>query len=111
MALRCLISSLKAVLCVAMALVCSGCSEAVVLTHETEMGGVVAYLFKEERGGPMGSPHRREALQMIERKCPSGYAVIKDGEVVSHGTLSSLEGQESEVLGRRWGIQFRCKGR
>lgn len=111
MASRCPISSFKAALCVAMALVCSGCSEAVVLMHETETGGVVAYLFKEERGGPMGSPHRREALQVIERKCPLGYAVIKDGEVASHGTLSSLEGQESEVLGRRWGIQFRCKGR
>ncbi len=94
-----------------MALVGSGCSEAVVLTHETETGGVVAYLFKEERGGAMGSPHRREALQMIERKCPTGYTLIKDGEVASHRTLSSLEGQESDVLGRRWGIQFLCKGR
>ena len=80
------------------------------LTRETNRGGVVTYLFKEERGGPMGSPHRREALKVMERKCPSGYTVVKDGEVTSHGTMSSLEGQESEVIGRRWGIQFRCKG-
>ena len=78
MASRCPISSFKALLCVAMALVGSGCSEAVVLTHETETGGVVAYLFKEERGGAMGSPHRREALQMIERKCPTGYTLINN---------------------------------
>ena len=31
----------------------AGCSEAVLLTHETETGGVVTYLFKEDRGGPI----------------------------------------------------------
>ena len=30
-----------------------GCSQAVLLTHETEQGGVVTYLFKEDLGGPM----------------------------------------------------------
>lgn len=100
----------KAVTCAAILLVCTGCSDAVLLTRETDRGGVVTYLFKEERGGPMGSPHRREALKVMERKCPAGYTVVKDGEVPSHGSMSSLEGQESEVTGRRWGIQFRCKG-
>ncbi|MCX5721049.1 MAG: hypothetical protein NT179_03340 [Nitrospirae bacterium] len=88
---------------------CVGCSQAVLLTHETEQGGVVTYLFKEDRGGPMGSPHRREALTLIERKCPSGYTVLKDGEVRGYGSMSSVEGAEGEVSGRRWGIQFRCK--
>jgi hypothetical protein len=87
----------------------AGCSDAVTLTRETEGGGVVTYLFKEERGGPMGSPHRKEALKAMERKCPSGYIVLKDGEVPSYGSMSSVEGQEGEVTGRRWGIQFKCK--
>lgn len=87
----------------------AGCSDAVTLTRETETGGVVTYLFKEERGGPMGSPHRKEALKAMERKCPSGYTVVKDGEVPSYGSMSSVEGQEGEITGRRWGIQFRCK--
>lgn len=87
----------------------AGCSDAVTLTRETEIGGVVTYLFKEERGGPMGSPHRKDALKAMERKCPSGYTVLKDGEVPSYGSMSSVEGQEGEVTGRRWGIQFRCK--
>jgi hypothetical protein len=92
-----------------LSLICAGCSDAVLLSHETENGGVVTYLFKEDRGGPMGSPHRREALKVMERKCPSGYAVIKDGEVQGYASMSSVEGQEGEVSGRRWGIQFKCK--
>ncbi len=88
----------------------AGCSEAVLLTHETDTGGVVTYLFKEDRGGPMGSPHRRNALKLIEGKCPSGYTVLKDGEVQGYSSMSSVEGAEGEVSGRRWGIQFRCKG-
>jgi hypothetical protein len=91
-------------------LVCAGCSQAVMLTHETENGGVVTYLFKEDRGGPMGSPHRREAIQVMEKKCPSGYTILKDGEVQGYSSMSSVEGSEGEIIGRRWGMQFRCKG-
>jgi hypothetical protein len=86
-----------------------GCSDAVQLTHETEQGGVVTYLFKEDRGGPMGSPHRKEALRLIDKKCPAGYVVVRDGEMKGYGSMSSVEGQEGEMTGRRWGIQFRCK--
>ena len=87
----------------------AGCSQAVLMTHETEQGGVVTYLFKEDRGGPMGSSHRRDALKIIEKKCPSGYTVIKEGEVQGYSNMSSVEGAEGEVSGRRWGIEFRCK--
>lgn len=85
------------------------CSDAVRLTHETDNGGVVTYLYKEERGGPMGSPYRREALQVIDKKCPVGYVVIRDGEVQGYASMSGRDGQEGEVTGRHWGIQFRCK--
>jgi hypothetical protein len=77
--------------------------------EETEQGGVVTYLFKEDRGGPMGSPHRKTALKLIDTKCPSGYSVVRDGEMRGYGSMSSVEGQEGEMTGRRWGIQFRCK--
>lgn len=105
----CRISPWVLSVCAMLASVMAGCSDAVTLTRETESGGVVTYLFKAERGGPMGSPHRKEALKVMEKKCPSGYAVIKAGEVPSYSSLSSVEGQEGEETGRRWGIQFRCK--
>ena len=87
----------------------SGCSDAVHMTHETETGGIVTYLYKEDRGGPMGSPHRKAALQMIDKKCPAGYIVMRDGEVKGTPMISSQEGTTDEDSGRRWGIQFRCK--
>ncbi len=91
------------------AVLLAGCSDAVQLTHETENAGLVTYLFKEDRGGPMGSPHRKEALKVMEKKCPAGYLVVRDGEMKGSGSMSSREGQEGEITGRRWGIQFRCK--
>ena len=45
----------------------------------------------------------------MEGKCPSGYVVLKEGEVQGYGSMSSVEGQEGEVTGRRWGMQFICK--
>jgi hypothetical protein len=98
----------KAVWLVAL-VVLSGCSDAVQMTQETEREGVVSYLFKEDRGGPMGSPHRKAALKLIDEKCPSGYSVVRDGEMRGYGSMSSVEGQEGEITGRRWGIHFRCK--
>jgi hypothetical protein len=86
-----------------------GCSNAVLVINETEQGGIMTYLFKEDRGGPMGSPHRMDALKRIEGKCPSGYTTLKDGEVQGYSSMSSVEGAEGEITGRRWGIQFRCK--
>ena len=70
---------------------------------------MVTYLFKEDGGGPMGSPHRRDALKLIDGKCPSGFTILNDGEAQGYSSMSSVEGAEGEVSGWRWGIQFRCK--
>ncbi len=95
--------------CCAVAALLAGCSDAVQLTHETEAGGIVTYLYKEDRGGPMGSRHRKEALEVIDKKCPTGYFVMRDGEVKGTPMISGQEGQTEEDASRRWGIQFRCK--
>jgi hypothetical protein len=92
-----------------MLVISAGCSQAVLMTQETENEGIVTYLFKEDRGGPMGSPHRRDALKLIEDKCPSGFSILKDGEVLGYSSMSSVQGAEGEMTGRRWGVQFRCK--
>ena len=109
MDLRCPVKQWAKVIGSAVLVLSVGCSQAVLLTHETEQGGVVTYLFKEDKGGPMGSPYRRDALKLIEEKCPSGYIVLKDGEVQGYSSMSSVGGAEGEVSGRRWGIEFRCK--
>ena len=63
MDLRCPGKLWTKVIGLAMLVISVGCSQAVLLTHETEQGGVVTYLFKEDLGGPMGSPYRRDALK------------------------------------------------
>ena len=109
MDLRCPLKPWTKVIWLAMLVISVGCSQAVLLTHETETGGVVTYLFKEDQGGPMGSPHRKDAVKLIEGKCPSGFSILQDGEVQGYSSMSSVQGAEGEVTGRRWGIQFRCK--
>ena len=109
MDLCCRGKEISAGLVIALLCVVDGCYDAVTLVKETATSGVVSYLFKEERGGPMGSPHRKEALKVMEKKCPSGYVVLKEGEVQGYGSMSSVEGQEGEATGRRWGMQFICK--
>jgi len=87
---------------------CLGCSDAVKLIQVTETGGIVTYLFKEERGGAMFSPFRSQAFEVMKQKCPSGYAIMKEGETRGYHSVS-LEGTEDEIRNRRWAIQFRCK--
>lgn len=79
MDLRCPVKRWTKVIGLAALVISVGCSNAVLLINETEQGGIVTYLFKEDRGGPMGSPHRMDALKRIEGKCPSGYTILKDG--------------------------------
>jgi hypothetical protein len=109
MDLRCPVKQWPKVIGSAVLVLSVGCSQAVLLTHETEQGGVVTYLFKEDKDGPMGSPYRRDALKLIEVKCPAGYIVLNDGEVQGYSSMSTVGGAEGEVSGRRWGIEFRCK--
>jgi hypothetical protein len=110
MDLRCPVDYRQAVVCLAVSLACIGCSQAALLIHETDSGGVMTYLYKEDRGGPMGSPYRRAALKAMDKKCPFGYTVLKEGDVQGTGTMSGVEGREGDLTGRRWGLQFQCKG-
>lgn len=97
------------VIWLALLVVSAGCSQAVLMTQETEKGGVVTYLFKEGLGGPMGSPYRKDAVKRIEEKCPADYIVLEEGEVQGYSSMSTVGGAEGEVSGRRWGIKFQCK--
>jgi hypothetical protein len=91
-------------------LICAGCSEGATLVRESPTGGIVTYAFKEDRGGALFSPYRKEALEIIEKKCPAGYAIVTEGEARGHRSVSGIvEGTEDETRHRRWGLQFKCK--
>lgn len=92
-------------------MVAAGCSEAVMMSQESDHGGVVTYAYKQDRGGPMGSQYRRQALDMIQAKCKAGSRLIREGEVKGYSSagMGIIEGTEDEERGRRWGIKFECK--
>ncbi|HSE59978.1 MAG TPA: hypothetical protein VLA99_14855 [Nitrospiraceae bacterium] len=88
----------------------AGCSDAVTMVRETPSGGVVSYSYKEDRGGHLMSPYRREADALIMRKCPTGYRIVREGEARGYSSVSGIrEGTEDEGIGRKWGVQFECK--
>lgn len=98
-------------LCSVVFLAAAGCSEAVLMSQESARGGVVTYVYKQDRGGPMGSPYRRQALDTIQAKCGAGARIIREGEVRGYTSagMGTIEGTEDEERGRRWGIRFECK--
>lgn len=78
------------------------------LVRDDDSGGVVTYLYKDERGGPTGSRYRNDAIEIMKLRCPRGYTVVKEGETRGLSGVSSIEGNEDQVT-RRWAFQFRCK--
>ncbi|MCS6262930.1 MAG: hypothetical protein H8K11_04165 [Nitrospira sp.] len=112
MDLRCRSSRWTMLPCALAFLTSVGCSEAVLMSQESDHGGVVTYMFKQDRGGPMGSPYRRQALDAIQAKCKAGSRLLREGEVKGYTSagMGTIEGTEDEERGRRWGIQFECKG-
>lgn len=110
MDLSCLSERWTIVIALAGLLVCTGCADTAKLVQETETGGIVTYLYKADRGGPVMSPHRAEALELIKKKCGSGYVIVREGEAQGYRSIAgNVEGTEDEVRNRRWGLQFRCK--
>lgn len=98
-------------LCLLLLISAGGCSQAVLLTGESEQGGVMTYSYREDRGGPMGSPYRKQALDAIQHKCREGSRILREGEVKGYSSagMGIVEGTEDESRGRRWGIQFECR--
>lgn len=78
------------------------------LIRDDDAGGVVTYLYKDDRGGPAVSRYRNDAIKIMKLKCPRGYTVVKEGETRGLSGVSSVEGNEDQVT-RRWAFQFRCK--
>jgi hypothetical protein len=91
-------------------LINAGCAQGATLVRETSTGGIVTYAFKQEQGGALFSSYRGEALKLIDKKCPSGYTIVTEGEAHGYKSVSGVvEGTEDETKHRRWGLQFKCK--
>ena len=84
------------------------------IVNETATGGTVLYSYVEEQD-VLISPGRKDALLLLEEKCPAGYRIAREGEVprvdqaVDRAWMGqvSRDGQVSRE--KRWAIQFTCK--
>lgn len=87
----------------------SGCGEGAILVQDFDAGGVVAYPYRAEQGTLLSS-FRKEAIRLIEGKCPGGYTIVREGETKGRLRQASPIGGVNDVVEeRRWGIQFQCK--
>jgi hypothetical protein len=92
----------------------AGCAPTVEVVNETATGGTVLYSYIEEQD-VLTSQERRDALRLLDEKCPTGYRISREGEVpridqaVDRAWMGqvSRDGQVSRE--RRWAIRYVCK--
>ena len=57
----------------------------------------------------LSSAGRRDALRLMEEKCPSGAGIIKEGELPKVSKVADRAWGAQIGTDRVWGIQFQCK--
>lgn len=94
-------------LCVALLAGSAGCANEAMLVRETPEGGLVSYAYQTE-GQVLASSGRREAFRLIDKRCPNGSRIIREGEIskVSKAADRAWRGQMG--MDRVWGVQFAC---
>ena len=49
------------------------------MVKEVDDGGVVVYPYRAEQGNLLSS-FRKEAVRLMEQKCPGGWMTVREGE-------------------------------
>lgn len=84
------------------------------IVNETATGGTVLYSYVEEQD-VLTSPGRKDALLLLEEKCPAGYRISREGEVprvdqaVDRAWMGQLSRDGQVSREKRWAMQFACK--
>jgi hypothetical protein len=92
----------------------TSCASNAQIANETATGGTVLYLYTNDQE-VLASAGRRDALRLLEKKCPTGYTISREGRIslidkaVDKAWMGqvSRDGQPSRE--KRWAIQFVCK--
>lgn len=90
-----------------LAVLLAGCSEGVKFIQETDTGGVVVYPYKGDNS--LVSTFRGDALDMMQKKCPKGYTVLKEGQTTGLRRIHDNVGGSEAIELKRWAIKFQCK--
>jgi len=92
----------------------ASCAPNAQLVNETATGGAVLYSYIEEQD-VLTSPGRKDALLLLEEKCPAGYRISREGEVprvdqaVDRAWMGQLSRDGQVSREKRWAILFACR--
>lgn len=78
------------------------------LQRESQNGGLVTFSVQSD-ADVLSSAGRRDALRIMEEKCPSGVQIVKEGEVPKVSRAADRAWGPQIGTNRLWGIQFTCK--
>jgi hypothetical protein len=84
------------------------------IVNETPTGGTVLYSYIEEQD-VLTSPGRKDALRLLEEKCPAGYRISREGQIaqidqsVDKAWMGQVSRDGQTNREKRWAIQFLCK--
>lgn len=91
-----------------------GCASSAKLLTESDHGGTVVYPYFDDQD-VLSSTSRRDALRLLDAKCPGGYRVSREGQIprISQAVDQTWKGQVSGdgqvSREKQWAIQFTCK--
>lgn len=91
-----------------------GCAPSAKLLSESDKGGTVVYPYFDDLD-VLSSTSRRDALRLIETKCPGGYRVSREGQIpriskaVDETWKGAVSGNGQVSYEKQWAIQFTCK--
>lgn len=86
----------------------ANCGHEASLQRETATGGLVTFPVQSE-SDILSSAGRREALRLMQEKCPSGLHIVKEGELPKVSRAADRAWGPQIGTDRIWGIQFTCK--
>ena len=86
----------------------ASCGYEASLQRETPNGGLVTFSVQSE-ADVLSSEGRRQALLIMQDKCPSGVQIVKEGEVPKVSRAADRAWGPQIGTNRIWGIQFTCK--
>lgn len=95
-------------LIVVMSVSLTHCGHEATMTRETPAGGVVTWSVQSD-GDILSSAGRRDALRLINDKCPHGSRIVKEGEIPKVSATADRLWRGQMGNDRIWGIQFTCE--
>jgi hypothetical protein len=92
----------------------ASCTPSARIVNETATGGTVLYTYVEEYD-VLTSPGRKDALRLLDEKCPTGYRITREGEVpriskaVDRAWMGQVSSNGQVSREKDWAILFTCR--